>query len=102
MSVTPSSESAYLSWLVKLADIDLLLPVQVSQLAGRPVQLVEFSPELPTTLLTVHGPSQDNISDVRYGTATGNMHIRRAGHNFRCPLISPLSVDQRNSAYCSF
>ncbi len=21
------------------------------------------------------------------------VHVRRAGHNFRCPLISPLSVD---------
>jgi hypothetical protein len=22
-----------------------------------------------------------------------HMHVTRAGHNFRCPLISPLSVD---------
>jgi hypothetical protein len=50
--------------------------VQVSQLAGRPVSLVEFSPELPTTLLTVHGPSPDQ-PDVRYAH---KVHIYKEYH----------------------
>jgi len=39
--------------------------LQVPQLAGRPVSLLEFSPELPNTLLTVHGPSPDHL-DIKY------------------------------------
>ena len=37
--------------------------LQIDELAGRPIDLVEFSPDYPTTLLVVHGAR--DTSDIR-------------------------------------